>query len=417
MRLIKKIVEKYQKEGFLSVLYGFKPYIMHVLLSIIFIILDLITMNRSELIGYSRGDISSWEYGEKIRLKVKSPLSAELPPDFKHLVGFHDCSKNHVHEIRDATLIGPYTIPQTVTGRIILEPMGKKNILKSRTKRTFREIGFFKTIWFYFRQFVIRQNGNTKYKIVASMVPRHGIHNSHCRFGHWIAEDLPRLRGIKKYREETGREPLLLIKPNPPSWMIETLQLLGYSSDDWIEWDEEVAHIDRLVVPTLRYLHTSDYDLCPSDKKWLRDEMLRNIDDNNSQFSEYIFLSRQNADRRRITNYEEVIDTLESYGFQAYNGSNMSIEDQVKMCANAEIIIGVNGGNMTNVLWAADATVVAIYPPDWFGIESFMIANERYLDYDFIIGDASGPKLKEKSFEEDIIVDIDRLTNVIEQII
>jgi len=200
--------------------------------------------------------------------------------------------------------------------------------------------------------------------------------------------------------------------------MRETLQLLGYDSDDWIEWNRESAHVNRLVVPMLRYLHTDDYDPCPADKQWLRDRMIQQIDDDDDErFSRYVLLSRQNTDRRRIVNYDAVMDVLESYGFEAYSGADLTVKEQITLCSNADVIIGANGSNMINVLWATDATVIALFPPDWFGIDSFMAANERGLDFDFIVGKPIESADDRKDFEEDILVDLDRLEAVVERAI
>jgi capsular polysaccharide biosynthesis protein len=289
-------------------------------------------------------------------------------------------------------------------------------MLKSRIKRTFHDIGYLKTIWYFVQTFITTRDTGAEYDTVVSLVPRHGKNVDHCSYGHWIAEDLPRLRGVEQYCQETGRNPPLLIKSDPPSWMRETLQLLGYSPEDWIEWDQEVAHVNRLIVPMLRYLHTDDYDPCPADKQWLRDRMMQQIDhDDDEQFSRYVLLSRQNTDRRRIVNYDAVMDVLESYGFEAYTGAELSVEEQIILCSNADIIIGANGSNMINVLWATDATVITLFPPNWFGIDSFMTANERGLDFDFIVGEQIESTDDKKDFEEDILVNIDRLETVVEQ--
>lgn len=416
MKLIKETIKKYRQDGFISLLYGIKYHVIYII--VLPPILRFITIDRENAITASHDDILSWAYGEPEKFTIKSPLSAELPEEFQHWIGEYIYSENHVFELQNATLIGPYAIPQTSGGRIFLEPMGKMSILRTNVRRTFYEMGYFKSIWYFLKALLPGMDGGVEYDTAVNLVPRHGKNVDHCSYGHWIAEDLPRLRGIDKYYQETGKRPPLLIKSDPPSWMRETLQLLGYDSDDWIEWNQETAKVNRLVVPTLRYLNTDDYDPCPADKQWLRDKMIQQIDtDDDDQFSKYVILSRQNTNRRRIANFDEVIELLEPYGFESYSGADLTVEEQISLCANAEVIIGANGSNMINVLWATDATVIALFPPEWFGIDSFMAANERGLDYDFIVGEQLNSPSDREDFEEDIQVDINRLESVVEEVI
>lgn len=414
MGLIRDAREIYTEEGVTSLLFA---AIRHIRYHLFLFVLNRCSLDRRELISYCDSAESVLFYGDEERFEIREPLTAELPTEYQSLVGPTVSSPNFVCELSDAKLIGPYAIPQTASGRIVLEPMGKINMLQSRLERTFEECGTFTTIR-HLLSTVLPTGTDADYDLAVSLVPRHGKNVDHCSYGHWIAEDLPRLRGIEQYCEATDTEPVFLIKPNAPSWMRDTLELLGYDSDDMIEWDQDVATVDRLIVPTLRYLHTTDYDPYPSDKRWLRDQVLGNIPDVDTEFSEYVLLSRQGTNRRRISNYDEVLDVLEPYGFESYRMENLSIPEQIQLCANANVIIGANGSNMINAVWAEDATIVALYPPCWFGIDSYMIANERGLAYDFIIGDhAPGDDEDLKDYEEDIVVDTETLRDIIQQVV
>jgi len=169
----------------------------------------------------------------------------------------------------------------------------------------------------------------------------------------------------------------LILPPNPNSYVIESLEALGYTSDDWITWPNRAIAVDSLVVPSTRTIeynkhyyeyffdsriyHNVDYKYVSNDAmKWLKSEIYEknSISETNT---ERVLIRRTDATGRQILNYDEIEDTIKSYGFKSYELSNMSFLEQVKLFANAEIIMGPTGAGFINLIYASDPKVLLLY--------------------------------------------------------
>jgi len=323
-----------------------------------------------------------------------------------------------VCELNNAQLLGDRAIPQTKNGKFVLEEMGTDSMLKSRvintlgileTRKKFQEIPGPVTC----------ENVNNYSEPIINLVPRHGAdHNNYINFGHWLLEDLPRLRAYEPYSVKTNRNPTLLIKNEPPSWVTDTLRLLGFSPSQWVEWDNERAVVDTLVIPKLSYIHSFGAEFQPSDRAWVAEKMKSRVKLNKRDGSpKRIFISRQGQDRRKIINFEEVMDLLRDYGFESVRPEELSIEEQIRLFDQAEIIIGVFGAGLTGMIFANDASLVEIKPYETNHTVYYIFANECDLEYDFIHGESYDNNQRNRNKNSDIFVNTSDLTDIVENII
>lgn len=172
---------------------------------------------------------------------------------------------------------------------------------------------------------------------------------------HWTIEALPRLAGVERYEKETGEEPTIIVPEDPSSWMLESLELLGIDDDRIHQLDGHCA-VDRLVVPT----HPGP---TPAECEWLRDRMQTTVNESTADRTDEnrIYISRQNATRRRVRNEQEAVDLLQSYGFERYVLEDMSVSDQVALFSNAEFVAAPHGAGLANVVYADSATVIELF--------------------------------------------------------
>jgi hypothetical protein len=302
-------------------------------------------------------------------------------------------------------------------GRYVLEEMGTESMLKNRLVNDFSSSHLKKIP----QKAIIYPKSRFEdydYKILLNMVPRHGgEHNNFINFGHWLLEDLPRLRGFEYYQKETGRMPRILIKQNPPSWMIETLRLLGFSSSDWVEWNGNTATVSRQVIPKLNYVHSWGWEYDPVGRKWVSDRMKSNVDFTDSvSYPDRVFVSRQGQSRRKIINFDEVIDALGQFGFQAIRPEELSIVEQIQLFDQAEFIIGPSGSAFANVIFSNDATLIQITQyrgdiPLWY-----VLTSEIGLQHGHIVGEPTGDYLEANNKTSDILVDVDKLIESVAEI-
>jgi hypothetical protein len=183
------------------------------------------------------------------------------------------------------------------------------------------------------------------------------VHSYWDNYYHWILEDLLKLRGISKYTEATNQDVTLIVPSDPPSYIVESLALFGYNSEDYIEWEGKPIHVDRLVVPSFP-------DLTPMTIEWMRTHAIEGIhldEKSNDSHPDWVYISRQNTGTRRIENYQEITSVLREYGVQPVLCENLSLEEEIRLFSNVEGIIGPHGAGLTAAVWGSNIKIIEIF--------------------------------------------------------
>jgi capsular polysaccharide biosynthesis protein len=194
------------------------------------------------------------------------------------------------------------------------------------------------------------------------------VHAASHVYGHWIADCLMRLEGVEHYQEMTGRKPILIVNSNLRPWQIDSLKLLGYGSDDYIQWKWNLKgfNVERLVVPSFRR-HGTWID--PSACRWLKQRMLSNlppIEKLDLPLSRRIYISRKKEAGRRVMNEDEVMQILQPLGFISYNLETINFIDEVRLFSQAEIIIGTHGSGLTNMIFSQKQPMIIDLFSSWY---------------------------------------------------
>jgi len=375
-------------------------------------------LTRDQLVAKSCNSNAIWRYGDPKEIYISPPHSDELPEFLEELVGTHEIPPSFVCEVRNARLKGKRAICQTKDGKYILEEMGTEPMLRANLSEWSSSLSISQR----FSEVTTpchNEDQRTKYDTIINLVPRHGVkHKNYVNFGHWLLEDLPRLRAFDYYNSETGRRPLILVKENPPGWMLKMLELLGFSSSDWVEWVGDDVAVSRLVVPKLNYVHSKEVQLQPSDRRWVSERMKSRIDLTTDQnFPQRVFVSRQGQSQRSITNFDEVMRALREFGFEAVRPEEFSVEDQIRLFHQAEILVGASGSGMANTVFAEDATLIEIMPQEANISVWFAITNEQNNQYDYLRAKTVGENTMMSGRASDIIVNTDELVEVVQKVI
>jgi len=207
----------------------------------------------------------------------------------------------------------------------------------------------------------------TRLENAVSMITQRGI------YGHWLQDYLPMLLHLSVYEDETGRRRKIIVDKNPPTWMLETLRILGYDEDRIVEWDNGFAVVDRLVLPTAsRMGHTpGSTRMSPIEYRWLRERFLESVDGTDTSANERFYISRQNmknpsgrSGERYVTNFDEIKPILDDFDIEVVRPETMSIEEQVRKFSRGKLFVGPRGSGMHNTLFAKNASTIEIYTPN-----------------------------------------------------
>ena len=236
---------------------------------------------------------------------------------------------------------------------------------------------------------------------------------------HWMFDILPRLELLRRSEVKFKEIDWFVVNSLSKPYQQETLNLLGIAKDKIIESDRH-SHIQasELIVPSFPgYL-----DWVPEGTiKFLRETFLPQINSNqNNQNHSKIYVSRARAKNRRLVNELEVSQLLTKSGFVTVFLEEMSFLEQVKIFANAKMIVSPHGSGLTNLVFCSPHTqVVELFSPNYIRTDYWMISQQLDLQHYYIVGqNFSCSSLRNLMYQnaltEDIFVSIDALKLVLQ---
>jgi len=360
-----------------------------------------------------------WHHDEEEYFRLEDDR-AGLPAQFSTRLGSYRAERPFVCELRDATLVGPEPFALTTDRRPVIETTdANRRYLYFRLESLVGERSTPRSLATVARRvrFAPRAGGAAyDYDCALPMVKYHGT-----TFYHWMLEYLPRLRGLERYREATGRTPTVLVPPDPPGWLTETMRLVGWPMDRVEEWDPDAAPatVRRLVVPmhrkrvmgVPRTQHPDDYNPSLDDLEWLQDRFHEATPDElfERDWPDRIYVSRERAQYNRAENEADLVATLEDYGFESVVAEAHSLPEQVAMFAGCEAVVAPHGSGLVNLVHAqGDPTVIELFREDNVRAFYYCLARELGLEYHWLTGE---------TVDTDMRVDPDELGATVERVL
>lgn len=234
---------------------------------------------------------------------------------------------------------------------------------------------------------------------VLSLVTPEAAGNYH----HWTMDLLPRAGLVQRAGYRLADFDYILIKHRGLPYQLEALRRLGFEESRVINVTDHL-HIqaESLVVPSVRHDNTK----APlEDMEFVRQLYLPE-EPTPQMAKRRLYVSRRDAAFRRVTNEPELMPILQEQGFEEVSMSKMSVAEQARVFAEAEIIVGPNGSALANLVFANRACrVVEFFAPGWVVGYNWMICANLGLPYSAIIG--RGPRPAPGSLPQEIKQDID----------
>jgi hypothetical protein len=200
-------------------------------------------------------------------------------------------------------------------------------------------------------------------------------------YAHWLMEVLGRLAILEglgidfdwlyvSYNNiEEGKT---FIKETLAAWGIPEYKIIDPSGEF------HCVQADELVVPSLPNRHVTTLgkqfaqgtQLCaafchPWVVEYLRNKFLTIIKDYQpkNHLAKRVYISRKDAkNARNFDNEQDLIDALKVYDFELYELTKLPFLDQVKLFADAQMVVGAHGSGMTNIMFCSkDTQVVEIF--------------------------------------------------------
>jgi len=332
------------------------------------------TVPRSELRAAPDCVVSESCEGS-MRIKASGGFRGRATPER------YDPGDRFVCEVPEATVLGPAGPGVSAEGRVVVDTVATPPLGPRRTgvtlAKSMRSNGVRRTLG-------ALSGGppptpDRRFETAALAVP------PWLNYYHWTMECLPRIRLLERYGAATGRYPTLLIPPEPPEWVEESLSLVGYAGDV-VRFAGGVAAVETLVVPTFP-------DPTPAECAWLGDRMRASVSGttpasgsgsgpgsasasgaadsdgkpgedgppDGHRGSERIYVARGDATVRRVANRDELQGVLDRHGINTYLPGDLSVREQVALFSRADLVVGPHGAGLTNIVFGEDLALVELF--------------------------------------------------------
>lgn len=201
---------------------------------------------------------------------------------------------------------------------------------------------------------------------------------------HWHMQNLIKLKAIYEYKKKTGKSISLIVSPEISGWQRKTLEIMGFQEKDLYYWDDSilVCFEELLNVPSLRSR--------PTCVNWLRNM----LSTDKKSHDKRIYISRADASRRNIINFDDIKPILDMYNFEIFIPGENSLESQINELSKAKVVVGPHGAGLTNILHAkSGAHLFELLPSDDLRLQYFALAEMLGHDYSYQLCETDGSKL------------------------
>ncbi len=216
------------------------------------------------------------------------------------------------------------------------------------------------------------------------------IRFSHNYF-HWMYDLLPKLELLERANISIDRVDAFLVNSCSYPFQRETLNLLGIPDEKILDRTLYHAIADHLIVPV------SPFDgkgkIAKSACDFLRRHLLPH-GTSTRRFPKRFYISRKGASYRRVQNEEEVMANLQSFGFEEVALETFSVQEQITLFSQAEVIVAPHGAGLTNLVFSQPGvTLIEILSANEFLNYYRVLSHYLDINYYYFIADASEPYL------------------------
>jgi tetratricopeptide (TPR) repeat protein len=150
---------------------------------------------------------------------------------------------------------------------------------------------------------------------------------------------------------ELAHLPVLVAATMAPS-ILELARMVGLAPERMrMLAPDEVVHVRRLWLPSLTHEFTH---VSPLHVRFLRDRLAGRIAAGRTGPRRRIFMSRRKAGYRALANEAEVLAALAPFSMELVVGEDMTMDEQIRLFASAELIVAPGGGGSAAIVFAQD---------------------------------------------------------------
>lgn len=331
-----------------------------------------------------------------------------VPKVFSNQLGRTTTAPKHCWRLQDARIMGRYGIVVHDGRRILPSTLGwqqKNTPYKRKFAETYR-------LWDLLAERVTPRTRMQSCFLLSAT--RRGINN----FGLWLYETLPKMYWYRRYTQRTGQTPTI-VTPKLQRYQRRTLEHVGCAPDAYYEFSEGVLSPSQLVIPPQPgHSRWAPWHMSTRSLNWTRTQLTQGIDAEGAP--DRVYLSREDADWRTVSNEHAVVALLNDYGFEKVVPSTLDVFDQMQVFAGADIVVGPHGAGNAHMLHSNSCTWLELFP----GCDAakpfyFVLATRLGHEYEYLIAEPDGfqHQSKRDPRHRDMRVDLDELDRVVDTLL
>jgi len=200
----------------------------------------------------------------------------------------------------------------------------------------------------------------------AQRVPGHSLvlatKGAHNNYFHWMTMLLNRWRLWELSGKSLEAIDQIVVNAQQLPFQTETLaHLLPENHPPLLFTPPDKQLVERATIPSLPYQDGA----CRRDAlEWTR---ARFLSANKSPPDLRLYITREDAQTRRVVNEAALWDALQARGFQKITLSHHSVREQAELFAQAACVIGPHGAGLTNLLFSPPHTrVIEFFAVDYY---------------------------------------------------
>lgn len=311
-----------------------------------------------------------------------------------------------LHHISNATIAGPNSTPRGSEGQYFMTAFEKSYAVLEKS--------------FLYERRKLDQSPSVTMEeaIILNRIYNNGSNEN---YFHWIIDSvIPTWHTL--LNTTVSKDCIMILPPRVNSWQSDILKITGLNKYPHVNWDGQNTIVNRLYLHSSIRTKTKSFDLL---NPVIIREFANNIKEKLSlaRSDRKIFISRQNSYGRRVKNWEEIKRILIQFDFEILELESLVVEQQIKLFAEASVVIGAHGAGFTNLIFSTNVKVLEIFgePPGHFS-EYYKLCKTLGFDYHFMFTDWSSSNypvtLKKNKYQEhDLVVDVNKFEVAVNEIL
>jgi len=178
---------------------------------------------------------------------------------------------------------------------------------------------------------------------------------------HWMLDILPKLAVLQRTGIQLDQIDHFLVREISSSFQRETLHHFGIDENRIVETAKQpYLQCDEIHwVPLDHRINMTMHAFVP---KWLRDTFSTPCETSTVKEPIKLYVTRPKGVRRGISNEDELMPLLKSYGYHVVAMEGLSIQEQAQLLARTDVLIAAHGGALSNMVFApAGITVLELF--------------------------------------------------------